>query len=52
MRNNAKNKKTKKKKAVHIKMTVARCAAKLKVALCKMHKFICLGSVKFTTTTK
>ena len=52
MRNNVKNKKTKKKKAVHIKMTVARCAAKLKVALCKMHKFICISSVKFTVVTK
>ena len=52
VRNNVKNKKTKQKKAAHIKMTVARCAAKLKVALCKMHKFICISSVKFTVVTK
>ena len=52
VRNNVKNKKTKQKKAVRIKMTVARCAAKLKATLCKMHKFIRLGSVKFTVMTK
>ena len=52
VRNNVKNKKTKQKKAAHIKMTVARCAAKLKVALCKLHKFICISSVKFTVVTK
>ena len=51
-RNNVKNKKAKQKKAAHIKMTVAHCAAKLKVTLCKVHKFIYISSVKFTAVTK
>ena len=52
MRNNAKNKKTKQKKAVRKKMTVARCAVKRKVALRNLHKYICHSSVKFTDVTK
>ena len=52
MHNNVKIEKTKQKKAVRIKMMVARCAVKLKVALRKLHKFICLSSVKFTEVTK
>ena len=52
MRNNVEIEKTKQKKAVCIKMTVACCAVKRKVALRKLHKFICLSSVKFTDVTK
>ena len=52
MRNNVKIKKTKQKKAVRIKMKDARCAVKRKATLRKLHKFICLSSVKFTEVTK
>ena len=52
MRNNVKIEKTKQKKAVRIKMTVARCAVKRKATLCKLYKFICLSSVKFTVVIK
>ena len=52
MRNNVKIEETKQKKAVRIKMTVARCAMKRKAALRKLHKYICYSSVKFTEVTK
>ncbi len=52
MRNNVKIEKTKQKKAVRLKMTVACCAVKRKMALRKLHKFICHSSVKFTEVTK
>ena len=40
MRNNVKIEKTKQKKAVRKKMTVARCAVKRKATLRKLHKYI------------
>lgn len=52
MCSNVKIKKTKQKKAVRIKMKDACCAVKRKVALRKLHKFICLSSVEFTEVTK
>ena len=52
MRNNVKNEGTKQKKSVRKKMTVARCAVKLKMKLCKLNKYICHSSVKFTVVTK
>ena len=52
MRTNVKIGKTKQKKAVRIKKKDACCAVKRKAALCKLHKFICLSSVKFTDVTK
>lgn len=52
MCNNVKIEETEQKKAVRIKMTVARCAVKRKATLRKLHKFICLSSVKFTVATK
>ena len=52
MRNNVKVEKTKQKKSVRKKMTVARCAVKRKATLRKLHKFICVSSLKFTDMTK
>ena len=52
MRNNVEIEKTKQKKAVRIKLKDARGAVKRKATLRKLHKFICLSSVKFTDVTK